>query len=47
MEKKGRNFEELKWKRVDNLPGIPYRCDCSLNDLNRELKCKDELITKM
>jgi len=45
--KEGQKHWGIEWKGVDNLPSIPSGCDCSLNDLNRELKGKDELITEM
>jgi hypothetical protein len=32
---------------VVNLSSIPLGCDCSFSDLNKELKGKDKLITKM
>ena len=38
--KEGQKHWRIEWKRVDNLPSIPCGCDCSLNDLNRELKVK-------
>jgi hypothetical protein len=45
--KEGQKHWGIEWKRVDNLPSIPCGCDCSLNDLNRELKVKDKLITEL